>query len=405
MQCAQTLAHCRLSLREACQIRISLQNAASKRHTVDLLCNAVTSRLYEWSYQPMNDKLLSISDVSFEDCSSSQAILDKIQSCCSEGSSLSPNAVQSLLQHLPASRVSTDVTTLQAAMLLPSIVRWDACSQIPQPWITATLASPLSPARMTSQLSSHQFSETVWAVSELLDPSHCGTGTQASSWASQVLTAATPLLPDFFGPDLAALIYACGQLYKDPILWMTKQDTTAPADQHDSNGKLSVDLSHHSNKASASLGTSEGMASSTPSNFDTAGKDVSVTGAVRPVVNVDKGEWRTALAAESKFQLIEFTADFKPMDISNLLLGLADLSVPIDADLHTAIRKAVFSKTGTIEEKAAMDFALARLETGDKSLHFDPRWTHEELNWLPRRERDKRRIIKENWKRSQWGGY
>jgi hypothetical protein len=52
-----------------------------------------------------------------------------------------------------------------------------------------------------------------------------------------------------------------------------------------------------------------------------------------------RGEWRAALAAEAKFQLTEFTADFNPMDISNLLLGLADLSVPIDADLRTAIRK------------------------------------------------------------------
>ncbi len=33
------------------------------------------------------------------------------------------------------------------------------------------------------------------------------------------------------------------------------------------------------------------------------------------------------------------------------------------------------------------------------------RWTHEELHWLPRRERDKRRIIKEGWYRTKWGGW
>lgn len=33
------------------------------------------------------------------------------------------------------------------------------------------------------------------------------------------------------------------------------------------------------------------------------------------------------------------------------------------------------------------------------------RWTHEELRWLPRRERDKRRIIKEGWYRTKWGGW
>ena len=137
-----------------------------------------------------------------------------------------------------------------------------------------------------------------------------------------------------------------------------------------------------------------------------------------------------------------------------------------------------------------MDFALARLEGvgRERSMHFDPRWTHEELNWwvgtggrgaallevgwkdwaggchvqraqlapcmrrsrsegppmhacaltharilhcissmcqdatilltvclpsvlhpdttrLPRRERDKRRILKEGWMRTQWGGF
>jgi hypothetical protein len=36
---------------------------------------------------------------------------------------------------------------------------------------------------------------------------------------------------------------------------------------------------------------------------------------------------------------------------------------------------------------------------------FDPRWTHEELHWLPRNERDKRRIIKEGYFRTQWGGF
>ena len=43
----------------------------------------------------------------------------------------------------------------------------------------------------------------------------------------------------------------------------------------------------------------------------------------------------------------------------------------------------MYSNTGSIEEKAAVDFALARLEGvgRERSMHFDPRWTHEELNW------------------------
>jgi hypothetical protein len=73
--------------------------------------------------------------------------------------------------------------------------------------------------------------------------------------------------------------------------------------------------------------------------------------------------------------------------------------------LCALLSQAVYSKTCTIAEKAAMDFSLARLETGARAMHFDPRWTHEELNWLPRVERDKRRIIKEKWYRTMWGGY
>ena len=67
--------------------------------------------------------------------------------------------------------------------------------------------------------------------------------------------------------------------------------------------------------------------------------------------------------------------------------------------------QAVYSRIHTIGEKAAVDFALTRLdEGGDRSLFYDPRWTYEEMGWLPRSERDKRRIIKETWQRSQWRG-
>jgi hypothetical protein len=63
-------------------------------------------------------------------------------------------------------------------------------------------------------------------------------------------------------------------------------------------------------------------------------------------------------------------------------------------------------RTRTIEEKGAVDFALAKLDAkGKRSMHYDPRWTHEELKWLPRRERDKRRILSEGWYRTQWGGW
>ncbi len=70
--------------------------------------------------------------------------------------------------------------------------------------------------------------------------------------------------------------------------------------------------------------------------------------------------------------------------------------------------KVVYGKTRSIGDKAAVDFALSRLMSDDpeaRSMHYDSRWTHEELHWLPRRERDKRRILKEGWYRTKWGGW
>lgn len=72
------------------------------------------------------------------------------------------------------------------------------------------------------------------------------------------------------------------------------------------------------------------------------------------------------------------------------------------------LMKAVYGKTRSIADKSAVDFALSRLMSDDpeaRSMHYDSRWTHEELHWLPRRERDKRRILSEGWYRTQWGGW
>ena len=59
-----------------------------------------------------------------------------------------------------------------------------------------------------------------------------------------------------------------------------------------------------------------------------------------------------------------------------------------------------------------MDFALHKLASSESesltSMHYDTRWTHEEMScagWLPRHDRDKKRIIAEQWQRSLWGGW
>lgn len=117
-------------------------------------------------------------------------------------------------------------------------------------------------------------------------------------------------------------------------------------------------------------------------------------------------EWLSDMTAECEYQLCEFPADFGAFDLAKLASGLADLDVAISDKMRTALMKSVYTTVRTMEEKGAVDFALAKLDLGGKkSVHFDPRWTHEELNWLPRRERDKRRILKEGWYRTKWGGW
>ncbi|GFH13282.1 uncharacterized protein HaLaN_09133, partial [Haematococcus lacustris] len=106
-------------------------------------------------------------------------------------------------------------------------------------------------------------------------------------------------------------------------------------------------------------------------------------------------------------QLTDFSSDFQAADLTRLISGLADMKLggQISSDLRFKLMRAVYGKVHSIEDKAGVDFALAKLDSRESSMHYDTRWTHEELRWLPRRERDKRRIMKETWQRSQWGGW
>ncbi|GIL69629.1 hypothetical protein Vretimale_10285 [Volvox reticuliferus] len=119
-----------------------------------------------------------------------------------------------------------------------------------------------------------------------------------------------------------------------------------------------------------------------------------------------------ALNEEIRYQLTEFNADFEAADLGRLISGMAGLrlgaAVLADEEYRRILMKAVYGKTQSITDKASVDFALSRLLVDDpeaRSMHYDSRWTHEELRWLPRRERDKRRILKEGWYRTKWGGW
>lgn len=84
----------------------------------------------------------------------------------------------------------------------------------------------------------------------------------------------------------------------------------------------------------------------------------------------------------------EFPADFTASDIARLARGMAALGMAArvftDAEFTRVLMKAVYGKTRTLADKAAVDFALARLADGQglgpdgeaneaRSMHYDPR--------------------------------
>jgi hypothetical protein len=210
--------------------------------------------------------------------------------------------------------------------------------------------------------------EALWSLSNLsglnlgLGGDGGGTTPEVAAAAAALVVSAVKRLPDFFGPDLAKTVCAAATL-------AAGNGGAAPP-------------------ASSGGGSRGGLADAPPAGAAAAA--VGVTAA-----------WARAVIDECEYQLVEFSADFTPFDLARLALGIALLQ-DIGADaaaaqaggaawpeagvrLREALLKAVYARTRTIEEKAAVDFALARLDAkGKRSMHYDPRWTHEELNWLPR---------------------
>jgi hypothetical protein len=210
--------------------------------------------------------------------------------------------------------------------------------------------------------------DALWSLSNL---SGLAAGPAAAAAVRQLLAAAGGQLQDFFGPDLTKMVCAAGTL-------------------------------------ASTTGSSSG----------------GVDPAAGPPVGLDAA-WAAAVFKECEYQMVEFSADYSAFDLARMALGLsllADLGAAAapaadnaatgaawpepSGRLREALLKTVYARTRTIEEKAAVDYALARLDAkGKRSMHYDPRWTHEELQWLPRRERDKRRILKDGWYRTQWQGF
>jgi hypothetical protein len=227
-------------------------------------------------------------------------------------------------------------------------------------------------------LSTQQLAGLLWSLSNLRytpDP---------QQW-QELLQAAQGRLEEFYGPDLALLVCGAGSIL------------SSTSSSFDPEG--GVRLQQSAADAAAAVTSSPDAGASTQASPASTSSS-SVGQLVLPAGFAD------AVLSEVQYQVTEFPADLGAFDLARLASGLADLGISPSTALQDRLMKAVYMRTRTIEEKGAVDFALAKLDAkGKKSMHYDPRWTHEELKWLPRRERDKRRLIKEGWYRTQWTGY
>jgi hypothetical protein len=227
-------------------------------------------------------------------------------------------------------------------------------------WLQQLLVSLCS---RLADLSTQQLAQLIWSLSNLRytpDP---------QQWQA-VLTSAQGRLDDFYGPDLALMVCGAGSIL------------SSTSSSFDPEGGVRLQPADGAAAASAPSSSSSSSQLALPGGF------------------------ADAVLAEVQYQVTEFPADLSAFDLARLASGLADLGITPSTGLQDRLMKAVYMRTRTIEEKGAVDFALAKLDAkGKKSMHYDPRWTHEELKWLPRRERDKRRLIKEGWYRTQWTGW
>lgn len=231
------------------------------------------------------------------------------------------------------------------------------------------------------ELSTQQLAGLLWSLSNLRytpDP---------QQW-QELLQAAQGRLEEFYGPDLALLVCGAGSIL------------SSTSSSFDPEGGVRLQQRAADAAAAAAAPSAPDADASMQVPLVSSSSSSSLGQLVLPAGFAD------AVLAEVQYQVTEFPADLGAFDLARLASGLADLGISPSTALQDRLMKAVYMRTRTIEEKGAVDFALAKLDAkGKKSMHYDPRWTHEELKWLPRRERDKRRLIKEGWVRTQWTGY
>ena len=237
--------------------------------------------------------------------------------------------------------------------------------------------------------------------------------TQPSSvWMQQLCTATTPILQKFDTPGICALLQHLAEInYTPPPPWMQAlvakpcSDPSVLTPAQLCSFLWSLSNLQHTLEAAAVQKLLEAVRTQLQDFY--APDLCRLVAALGAIWEEPQGsELVSEIAAECEYQLVEFPSDFEAFDLARLATGLAVLGVAPTERLQGALIKVVYMRTRTIEEKAAVDFALARLDSkGKKSMHYDARWTHEELQWLPRRERDKRRLLKDGWFRTKWSGW
>jgi hypothetical protein len=304
----------------------------------------------------------------------------------------------------PPSQAWVQQLAAQAAPLLQQLQAPQACQVLQQlsqldftpgeQWMAALLQQLCS---QLADLSSQQLSGLMWSLSNLRYTP------QQQHWAA-LLLAGQSRLQDFYGPDLASFLCAAGSVYANSN---SSFDLETGARQQLATAAGGDAGSGDAGSWLLGVGTASGAATAQPAEAATQSNAaaVSSSAAAQTGLIIPDG-WQAAVAEEAEYQVTEFVGDLGAFDLARLASGLADLGVTPSSRLQETLLKAVYMRTRTIEEKGAVDFALAKLDAkGKRSMHYDPRWTHEELKWLPRRERDKRRILSEGWYRTQWGGW
>ncbi|KAF6260926.1 hypothetical protein COO60DRAFT_1504005 [Scenedesmus sp. NREL 46B-D3] len=303
----------------------------------------------------------------------------------------------------PPSQAWMQQLAAQAAPLLQQLQAPQSCQVLQQlsqldytpgeEWMGSMLQQLCS---HLEQLSSQQLSDLLWSLSNLrYTPSQ-------QHWAA-LLAAGQSRLQDFYGPDLAYFLCAAGSMYANSnssfdLETGARQQPGPAADADAGSGDAGSWLLGVG--AASSAATKPAEAAAPPPPPPAAAAAAAQTGLTLP------DGWQAAVGEEAEYQVGEFVGDLGAFDLARLATGLADLGVTPSSRLQETLLKAVYMRTRTIEEKGAVDFALAKLDAkGKRSMHYDPRWTHEELKWLPRRERDKRRMMSEGWYRTQWGGW